>query len=148
MGGIYNTMVSRDAKVRHAVSVKIDLSVDYTTENIVLLYDPDRRLVIDDITLVYVTEAPAAASTVNVGTSSDANAVVSAHTTKASGSIHDTESLTLASTLKVPGRQETLGKPVLAKATPLLWDSTASGGAGEVYAIVSYWPMDQEGKLH
>ncbi len=149
LGAVTNHMMSIDAKIRHKWLNDINLSDDYTTQNLVLLHDPLRRLVIDSIYAVWTEATGAVDSTVNIGTAADEDAVVDAFAlgTTSGGVIQTATALTLTTTLQDLKRYEARGKNVLPAATPLFWDSSASGGAGIVDVVVGYYVIDRDGKI-
>jgi hypothetical protein len=110
------------------------------------LYDPTRRLVIEDISIVVSTALSATPTVVNVGTVADPDAVVDAQSTTASAIHGATQSFTLETTLQDLKRQEARGKPVLPAGTPLLL-SHDGAGTGTVSFVVTYYVIDRDGKI-
>lgn len=128
------------SKCQQAVSKVFDLStaIDFQA----LLFDSERELVIWAVDIVYVTENPAAASTITIGTVSAGSISANVYTgaTASSGTKGDTAGLTLLTTLaKASGQHHS--RPVLSPGTLLAFKNTASGGAGEVQVVISYYPI-------
>ncbi len=141
LGKVANEQCYLDVIRRVHRSQRFDLSTALSVQE--LLYDPNNILVIDAIYIMYVTENPAAASTINIGTVADDDAVVAAYATAASGTAGDiTSALTLASALASTRNDRTYGKPLLPAGTALVFKNTASGGAGEIVVNVVAYPLD------
>ena len=142
-GIISCAQVTKDVKIERRQSRVIDLSA--TETNIPLLYDADRELVIEKITLLYVTETAAAASTLDIGTLADDDSVVDAYATSATATAVEANNATLpfVSTLFQAYAWPGAARPILPKNTRLIANHTASGGAGEIVLVVLFYPRDR-----
>lgn len=144
MGAVANSHMYVMTKKKQVVSKVFDLSSAIDFQG--LLYDRDRALVIWGIDFLFVTENASAGSASIVGTVAS-GAIVSnicTATLGASQTIGDVVAGTLLTTLQSANGLH-FGRPIVPAATPIAFKNAASGGAGEVQVVISYYPIDPNG---